>query len=95
MMGNVKAFILMICSGVVFATLLVFREHHGNVDPRENAGSGVLKTLGFTGAKWSLGPICLSEAVALSLAGGLIGFFPGWIMIYGLTHSKQSFLFSR
>jgi len=40
MMGNVKAFILMICSAVVFATLLVSANTMAIVDPRENAGSG-------------------------------------------------------
>jgi putative ABC transport system permease protein len=87
MMGNVKAFILMICSAVVFATLLVSANTMAMSIRERTREVAVLKTLGFTRQR-VLG-LFVSEAVALSLAGGLIGFFMGWIMIYGLTHSKQ------
>jgi putative ABC transport system permease protein len=87
MMGNVKAFILMICSAVVFATLLVSANTMAMSIRERTREVAVLKTLGFT--RQSVLGLFVSEAVALSLAGGLIGFFLGWIMIYGLTHSKQ------
>jgi ABC-type antimicrobial peptide transport system permease subunit len=35
----------------------------------------------------------VSEAVALSLVGGLLGAALGWMMVYGLTHSPQFFSF--
>ncbi len=87
MMGNVKAFILMICSAVVFATLLVSANTMAMSIRERTREVAVLKTLGFT--RNSVLGLFVSEAVALSLAGGLIGFFLGWGMIYGLTHSKQ------
>jgi putative ABC transport system permease protein len=87
MMGNVKAFILMICSAVVFATLLVSANTMAMSIRERTREVAVLKTLGFT--RQSVLGLFVSEAVALSLAGGLLGFFLGWFMIYGLTHSKQ------
>ena len=87
MMGNVKAFILMICSAVVFATLLVSANTMAMSIRERTREVAVLKTLGFT--RQSVLGLFVSEAVALALAGGLIGFFLGWFMVYGLTHSKQ------
>jgi putative ABC transport system permease protein len=47
----------------------------------------VLKTLGFT--KRGVLGLFVSEAVALSLGGGLIGVGLGWLLVYGITHSPQ------
>jgi putative ABC transport system permease protein len=87
MMGNVKAFILSICSAVVFATLLVAANTMAMSIRERTREVAVLKTLGFT-RRGVLG-LFVSEAVALALAGGLIGGSLGWLMVYGLTHSKQ------
>jgi len=87
MMGNVKAFILSICSAVVFATLLVSANTMAMSIRERTREVAVLKTLGFT-RRGVLG-LFVSEAVALSLAGGLLGASLGWLMVYGLTHSKQ------
>lgn len=87
MMGNVKAFILSICSAVVFATLLVAANTMAMSIRERTREVAVLKTLGFT-RRGVLG-LFVSEAVALALAGGLIGASFGWMMVYGLTHSKQ------
>ncbi len=91
MMGNVKAFILSICSAVVFATLLVSANTMAMSIRERTREVAVLKTLGFT-RRGVLG-LFVSEAVALSLAGGLIGAGLGWVMVYGLTHSPQFFSF--
>jgi len=91
MMGNVKAFILSICSAVVFATLLVSANTMAMSIRERTREVAVLKTLGFT-RRGVLG-LFVSEAVALSLAGGLIGAGLGWLMVYGLTHSPQFFSF--
>jgi putative ABC transport system permease protein len=87
MMGNVKAFILSICSAVVFATLLVSANTMAMSIRERTREVAVLKTLGFT--RRSVLGLFISEAVALSLVGGLIGASLGWFMVYGLTHSKQ------
>jgi putative ABC transport system permease protein len=87
MMGNVKAFILSICSAVVFATLLVSANTMAMSIRERTREVAVLKTLGFT--RNSVLGLFVSEAVALSLVGGLIGAGLGWVMVYGLTHSPQ------
>jgi putative ABC transport system permease protein len=87
MMGNVKAFILSICSAVVFATLLVSANTMAMSIRERTREVAVLKTLGFT--RRSVLGLFVSEAVALSLVGGLIGAGLGWVMVYGLTHSPQ------
>jgi putative ABC transport system permease protein len=91
MMGNVKAFILSICSAVVFATLLVSANTMAMSIRERTREVAVLKTLGFT--KRGVLGLFVSEAVALSLAGGLLGVGLGWLMVYGLTHSPQFFSF--
>jgi putative ABC transport system permease protein len=91
MMGNVKAFILSICSAVVFATLLVSANTMAMTIRERTREVAVLKTLGFT-RRGVLG-LFVSEAVSLSLVGGLIGAGLGWLMVYGLTHSPQFFSF--
>ena len=91
MMGNVKAFILSICSAVVFATLLVSANTMAMSIRERTREVAVLKTLGFT--RRSVLGLFVSEAVALSLFGGLLGVALGWLMVYGLTHSPQFFSF--
>ena len=91
MMGNVKAFILSICSAVVFATLLVSANTMAMSIRERTREVAVLKTLGFT--RRSVLGLFVSEAVALSLVGGFVGVGLGWLMVYGLTHSPQFFSF--
>ena len=87
MMGNVKAFILSICSAVVFATLLVSANTMAMSIRERTREVAVLKTLGFT-RRGVLG-LFVSEAVALSLGGGVIGAGLGWVLVFMITHSKQ------
>src|SRR5580658_3236910 len=87
MLGNVKAFILSICSAVVFATLLVSANTMAMSIRERTREVAVLKTLGFT-RRGVLG-LFVSEAVSLSLIGGVIGAGLGWVLVYGLTHSPQ------
>jgi putative ABC transport system permease protein len=81
MIGNVKAFILMICSAVVFATLLVSANTMAMSIRERTREVAVLKTLGFTRNR-VLG-LFVSEAVALAVAGGVIGI----ALAYGLIHA--------
>jgi putative ABC transport system permease protein len=87
MMGNVKAFILSICSAVVFATLLVSANTMAMSIRERTREVAVLKTLGFT--KFGVLGLFVSEAVALSLAGGLIGAGLGRVAVFFFTHSAQ------
>jgi putative ABC transport system permease protein len=70
-LGNVKAFILGICGAVMFAIMLV----SGNTMAMSVRGRtrevAVLKTLGFT--RQRVLSIFVSESMALSVAGGLLG----------------------
>jgi putative ABC transport system permease protein len=91
MFGNVKAFILSICSAVVFATLLVSANTMAMSIRERTREVAVLKTLGFT--RGSVLGLFVSEAVALSLVGGVIGICMGWGLVYGATHSPKFFSF--
>jgi putative ABC transport system permease protein len=76
---------------VVFATLLVSANTMAMSIRERTREVAVLKTLGFT--KRGVLGLFVSEAVALSLGGGLLGVGLGWLMVYGLTHSPQFFSF--
>ena len=91
MLGNVKAFILSICSAVVFATLLVSANTMAMSIRERTREVAVLKTLGFT--RQSVLALFVSEAVALALAGGAIGVSLAYLLIYAATHSPQFFSF--
>ena len=85
MLGNVKAFIFMICSAVVFATLLVSANTMAMSIRERTREVAVLKTLGFTRQK-VLG-LFVSEAVALAIAGGVIGVCLAYLLIQAMAHS--------
>jgi len=92
MMGNVKAFILSICAAVLFATLLVSANTIAMSIRERTREVAVLKTLGFT-SRGVLG-LFVSEAVALSAVGGLLGACLGRAMVYGFMHGPQMTFFS-
>jgi len=87
MMGNVKAFILIICSAVVFTTLLVSANTIAMSIRERTREVAVLKTLGFT--KRGVLGLFVSEAVALALAGGVLGASLGGLLIFGFGHMVQ------
>jgi putative ABC transport system permease protein len=89
MMGNVKAFILSICSAVLFATLLVSANTIAMSIRERTREVAVLKTLGFT-RNGVLG-LFVSEAVSLSLIGGLIGAMLAKAMVFAFSHSPMTF----
>jgi putative ABC transport system permease protein len=79
MLGNVKMFLIAIGAAVTFTILLVSANTMA-MSVRERVREvGVLKTLGFANSE-ILGMI-LGEAVAISIAGGLIGYLIStWLM---------------
>jgi len=70
-LGNVKAFILGICGAVVFTTLLVCANTMAMSIRERTREVAVLRTLGFT--RESILKLLLSESIAISVIGGLIG----------------------
>ena len=90
-LGNVKAFILSICMAVVFATLLVSANTMAMSIRERTREVAVLKTLGFT-RRAVLG-LFVSEAVILSLAGGLLGAGAAYFLVVAMSHSPQFGLF--
>src|SRR5271157_2172181 len=70
-LGNVKAFILGICGAVVFTTLLVCANTMAMSIRERTREVAVLRTLGFT--RESILKLLLSESIAISLIGGLVG----------------------
>ncbi len=74
-LGNVKAFILSICGAVVFTTLLVCANTMAMSIRERTREVAVLRTLGFT--QGSILQLLLSESIAISLIGGLIGIVLG------------------
>jgi len=87
MLGNVKAFILSICSAVVFATLLVSANTMAMSIRERTREVAVLKTLGFT--RKGVLRLFVSEAVALALAGGILGSSLAGLMVFGFSHAVQ------
>jgi putative ABC transport system permease protein len=70
-LGSVKAFILSICGAVLFTTLLVCANTMAMSIRERTREVAVLRTLGFT--RGSILELLLSESIAISVIGGLIG----------------------
>jgi putative ABC transport system permease protein len=84
-LGNVKAFILSICGAVVFTILLVSGNTMAMSIRARTREVAVLKTLGFT--RQRVLSMFVGEAIALSVAGGLLGIIGATLLIRWLTHS--------
>jgi putative ABC transport system permease protein len=84
-LGNVKAFILGICGAVVFTILLVSGNTMAMSIRSRTREVAVLKTLGFT--RQRVLSLFVGEAVALSLAGGILGVLGAAAIIRWVTHS--------
>jgi putative ABC transport system permease protein len=78
-LGNVKAFILSICGAVVFTTLLVCANTMAMSIRERTREVAVLRTLGFT--RQSILKLLLSESIAISVIGGLLGIALGTVVI--------------
>ncbi len=87
-LGNVKAFILSICGAVVFAILLVSANTMAMSIRSRTREVAMLKTLGFTGK--TVLSLFVGEAVALSLAGGVLGIMAALGAVQLLIHSPAA-----
>ena len=85
-LGNVKAFILGICGAVVFTILLVSANTMAMSVRSRTREVALLKTLGFT--RLRVLSLFVFEAVALAVAGGLVGIIAAAGLIRWLTHSS-------
>jgi len=84
-LGNVKAFILGICGAVMFAIMLVSANTMAMSVRSRTREVAVLRTLGFTSQR--VLSIFISESVALSCLGGVLGILAAIPIIAGMTHS--------
>ncbi len=89
MLGNVKAFILSICSAVVFAILLVSANTMAMSVRERTREVAVLKTLGFT--RGTILALFVGEAIALALVGGILGSVAGFLIGGGAAQAAGGF----
>jgi putative ABC transport system permease protein len=87
MLGDVKAFILVICLAVAFTILLVSANTMAMSIRERTSEVAVLKALGFTSS--GVLSLFVSEAMAVSLCGGFIGASLGKLLVYGFGHVEQ------
>jgi putative ABC transport system permease protein len=87
LLGNVRMFLMWISAAVMFTILLVSANTMA-MSVRERVREvGVLKTLGFTQA--TILGLILSEAVAISVAGGAIGYLISTVLLKGVQRSPM------
>jgi putative ABC transport system permease protein len=82
-LGSVKVFILSICGAVVFTTLLVCANTMAMSIRERTREVAVLRTLGFT--RENILKLLLSESIAISLMGGLVGITLGTLVIKAMS----------
>ena len=82
-LGSVKVFILSICGAVVFTTLLVCANTMAMSIRERTREVAVLRTLGFT--RENILKLLLSESIAISLMGGLVGVLLGTLVIKAMS----------
>ena len=88
--GNVKVFLLAICSAVTFTILLVSANTMAMSVRERIREVGVMKTLGFTNG--SILTIILGEAVVLSLVGALLGCLVASVLSAGVGANAGPFI---
>jgi putative ABC transport system permease protein len=87
MLGNVKAFILVISSAAVFTILLVSGNTMAMSIRERTREVAVLKTLGFT--RQTILALFVGEAVAIAAIGGVLGTLIALLFLSGGTHAPQ------
>jgi putative ABC transport system permease protein len=87
MLGNVKAFILVISLAAVFTILLVSGNTMAMSIRERTREVAVLKTIGFT--RRAILGLFVGEAVVVAAMGGIVGTLVALLLITGGTHSPQ------
>jgi putative ABC transport system permease protein len=87
MLGNVKAFILIISLAAVFTILLVSGNTMAMSIRERTREVAVLKTLGFR--RQSILGLFIGEAVSIALIGGIVGTVVAFPLLWGMSHAPQ------
>jgi putative ABC transport system permease protein len=87
MLGNIKAFILIISSAAVFTILLVTGNTMAMSIRERTREVAVLKTLGFT--RGTILGLFIGEAVSIAAVGGVLGTLIALLFLSGGTHAPQ------
>jgi putative ABC transport system permease protein len=87
MLGNVKAFILVISLAAVFTILLVSGNTMAMSIRERTREVAVLKTLGFR--RQTILGLFVGEAVTIALIGGIVGSVVAFPLLWGLSHAPQ------
>ena len=87
MLGNIKAFILIISSAAVFTILLVTGNTMAMSIRERTREVAVLKTLGFT--QGTILRLFIGEAIAVAAIGGVLGTLIAALFLSAGTHSPQ------
>jgi len=88
MLGNVKAFILVISLASVFTILLVTGNTMAMSIRERTREVAVLKTLGFT--RDTILKLFVGESVAISAIGGIVGTLLTIPILFGMSHAPQA-----
>jgi putative ABC transport system permease protein len=89
MIGNVKLFLLSICSAVVFTILLVSANTMAMSVRERIKEVGVLKTVGFTNGK--ILTMIVAESIIIAMVGGLLGCFFAYLSSLALRNVQVFF----
>ncbi|MBV8772438.1 MAG: FtsX-like permease family protein, partial [Deltaproteobacteria bacterium] len=87
MLGNVKAFILVISSAAVFTILLVSGNTIAMSIRERTREVAVLKTLGFT--RGTILGLFIGESLGIAFIGGILGTLIALLFLSGGTHAPQ------
>ncbi len=87
MLGNVKAFILVISLAAVFTILLVSGNTMAMSIRERTREVAVLKTLGFR--RQTILGLFIGEAVAIALIGGIVGTLVAYPLLFGMSQAPQ------
>jgi putative ABC transport system permease protein len=87
MLGNVKAFILVISLAAVFTILLVSGNTMAMSIRERTREVAVLKTLGFR--RQTILSLFVGEAITIALIGGIVGSVVAFPLLWGLSHAPQ------